>query len=56
LEFIEYEFRDIHPKGDDLKTNGDAWIGNYAIWDKIMERITLRNKIDFFSYLFLFRR
>jgi hypothetical protein len=52
LGFIEYEFRDVHPKGDDLKTNGDAWIGNHTIWDKIMERITLKNKINFFSYLF----
>jgi hypothetical protein len=52
LELIEYEFNDIHPKGDDLKINGDAWKGNYIVWDNIMEKISLRNKINFLKYLF----
>jgi hypothetical protein len=52
LTLVEYKFNDIHPKGDNLKTNGDAWIGNYIIWDKIMEKIVLKHKSNFFSYLF----
>jgi hypothetical protein len=52
LELIEYEFIDVHPNGNDLKTNRDAWIGNYVIWDKIMERIAVKNKMNFFTYLF----
>ena len=43
LELIEYEFYDVHPQGDDLKINSNAWMGNYAIWNHIMKRISLTN-------------
>ncbi|MDR2767133.1 MAG: papain-like cysteine peptidase [Treponema sp.] len=51
LELVEYEFKDIHPNGDDLKTNEDAWIGNYIIWDNIMGKISLKKRMNFFSYM-----
>ena len=37
LEFIEYEFKDVHPKGNDATTNKDAWMGNYMVWNHIIE-------------------
>jgi hypothetical protein len=52
LELVEFEFEDIHPKGDDLKINRDAWIGNHIIWDSIITRISIKNKISFLTYLF----
>ncbi|MCL1947318.1 MAG: hypothetical protein FWF51_09270, partial [Chitinivibrionia bacterium] len=51
LEFIEYEFNDVHPKGDDLKVNKDAWQGNYIIWDDIIKKFSTK-KISFFTYFF----
>jgi hypothetical protein len=49
LEFIEYEFDDAHPKGNDLKINKDAWLGNESVWDSIIEKISV--KINLISYL-----
>jgi hypothetical protein len=54
LILIEYEFNDIHPKGDNLKTNGEAWTGNYIIWDSIVEKMSVNRKTNFFAYLFSF--
>jgi hypothetical protein len=50
LKLVEFNLNDIHPKGE--KNNSDAWIGNYVIWDTIMEKISLKNKMNFISYLF----
>jgi hypothetical protein len=52
LILIEYKFNDIHPKGDNLKTNGEAWTGNYIIWDSIVEKMSINRKTNFFAYLF----
>ena len=40
-DLIEYEFKDVHPDGDDLTINKDAWYGNYVIWDNIIEKISI---------------
>ena len=53
LNIIEYEFKDIHPDGDDLKTNRYAWIGNYLMWEEIIRKISIKNKISFIKYLFI---
>ena len=51
LELIEYEFNDIHPQGRNIKINGNAWLGNYAIWDNIMKGMSIKYKFGFLSYL-----
>jgi len=42
LEFIEYEFNDVHPKGSDENVNPDFWLGNINLWDSIIEKISIK--------------
>lgn len=48
---LEYEFNDTHPKGDLLKENPEAWIGNYVLWDKIMKKVSIKKQMCFLVYL-----
>lgn len=42
---------DIHPEGDDLSTNGWAWIGNAQLWEKaLLDNFSLRNLPDSPAY------
>ena len=49
LQFIEYEFNDVHKDGDDSKTNLSAWQGNNLLWKKIVKNIAI--KTDFISFV-----
>lgn len=49
LEFIEYEFNDVHENGNDKINNPDFWLGNVRLWDNIIGKITVKQ--NFISYL-----
>ena len=44
ITIYECFFNDVHPDGNDPKTNQKFWKGNIEYWDKILEKVSLNNK------------
>jgi len=49
LELVEYEFNDVHEKGNDKINNPEFWHGNVQLWNRIMGKIAVKQ--NFISYL-----